>query len=290
MSDELPPWQAALSLGFRHDGVRTVLGRRWHRGPLRIQKLLYPQACGPCHALLVHPPSGIASGDVLKLDVEVATRAAVLMTTPGASKWYRSRGHGASARQEIVLKVDAGGALEWLPQEAVVHVGAHAAQSLQMRLQPGARLLGWDLVQLGLPARGERFLSGRWAQHLSLELGGVPVWQESGVLEGDDRLLTAPQGLDGLPVFGTLWACAPDWPADAENLLEAVRALLPRPEGPLVDVRAAATWLPAPAHLLLVRGIAPQVEALRCLFQQVWALLRPAVIGAPPQTPRIWAT
>lgn len=290
MSAAPPPWQAALALGFRHDGVRTVLARRWHRGPLRIQKLLYPQAGGPCHALLVHPPSGIASGDVLKIEVDVAAGAAVLMTTPGAGKWYRSRGPGAGARQEIVLTVDTGGALEWLPPEAVVHDGARAAQSLQMHLQPGARLLGWDVVQLGLPACGERFLRGHWVQQLSLACGGVLVWQENAALEGNDPLLLAAQGLDGMSVFGTLWACAPEWPSDVEALLHAVRALLPVTEGPLASVRATATWLPAPAHLLLVRGVAPQVEPLRMLFQQAWALLRPGVIGAAPEAPRIWST
>ena len=76
-------WRAELALDYRLQDGRTVLARR-HRGPLQVQKALYPEGQGLCHTLLIHPPGGIAGGDSLSIDVAVQSGAQALITTPGA--------------------------------------------------------------------------------------------------------------------------------------------------------------------------------------------------------------
>src|SRR2546423_14099799 len=115
-------WKARLSLSFARDGNRSVLAERSHEGPLVVQKPLYPEGDAVCHAIVVHPPGGIAGGDELRLDVSAAAGAHALLTTPGAGKWYRSA--GAQAKQLLSFSLQ--GTLEWLPRETIVFDGALA--------------------------------------------------------------------------------------------------------------------------------------------------------------------
>ena len=82
-------WQGRLQLDYRLDGRRTV-GRDSHHGPLRVLKSLHPEGPGTCHHVLVHPPGGLAGGDRLELAVTLGEGAHALVTTPGATRFYRS--------------------------------------------------------------------------------------------------------------------------------------------------------------------------------------------------------
>ena len=85
-------WQARLELSFQLSGGRTILARRQHVGPLIVQRPFYPEGPEVCHTYLLHPPAGIAAGDRIEAAVSVEEGAHVLLTTPGAAKWYRSGG------------------------------------------------------------------------------------------------------------------------------------------------------------------------------------------------------
>jgi|SRR5882724_3441044 len=132
-------WKASLSLAFARQGERSVLVGRAHDGPLVVQKPLYPEGADVCHAIIVHPPGGIAGGDELALDVDCAPQSHAVLTTPGAGKWYRSS--GAWARQSLDFKV--AGTLEWLPRETIVFDGAIAELDTRVELAEGARFIGW---------------------------------------------------------------------------------------------------------------------------------------------------
>jgi urease accessory protein len=106
-------WQARLELGLAQWAGRTVLAHKRHFGPLTVQRPFYPEG-GPCHIYLLHPPGGVVGGDRLEIAVEVGEGAHALITTPGATKFYRSAGPRAHQIQH--LSVAGGGVLEWFPQ------------------------------------------------------------------------------------------------------------------------------------------------------------------------------
>lgn len=273
-----PIWQARLNLGFARRGEASILVRREHIGPLRVQKPLYPEGEAVCHAIVLHPPSGIAGGDDLEIGLQVGPDAHALVTTPGAGKWYRSA--GPQAAQTLRLQVEAGGTLEWLPQETIIFDGALADMDTRIDLAPGARFLGWDILCLGRRASGERFAQGNLHLSTRMNLAGRTTWLERGRLQGDSALLQSAAGLAGFSVSGTLLASAQDIDA---SLLAACRQVQPVESA----AQAGVTLLP---DLLVARYLGHSSEAARTWFAGLWRILRPALIGLEAQPPRIWNT
>ena len=267
-------WKASLSLEFSFENQKTRLTRKIHDGPLVVQKPLYPEGEAVCHAIVVHPPGGIAGGDELTLNAVAGRQASVLLTTPGAAKWYRSA--GAQAKQSIAFGVQ--GLLEWLPQETIVFDGALAETAFAADLDADAGLIGWDIVCLGRTGSGERFRRGRYRSTFQLRREGRLLWLERGRIDGGGRLLESPAGLNGQPVFGTLFACFPNFEG---KMLNALRA-----ENP-TDGEGAVTLLPG---VLLARYLGDSSEAARRYFTALWRILRPALAGRDAVEPRIWRT
>jgi urease accessory protein len=270
-------WHARLELGFAAPGDgRTVLAHRLHKGPLRVQKALYPEGPEVCHTLILHPPAGIAGGDELTVQVTVGAGARALITTPGAGKWYRS--NGPLARQTLDFEVAAGGVLEWLPQESIVFDRVKGHTETRVRLVGDAVFIGLDLLCLGRTASGERFTEGSLRLASRIERDGKLIWSEQGLIEGGSRLLTSPVGLCGQPVTGTLLVAAD---GIGNDLLAACREIRP------IVGEGAVTRLPG---LLVARYLGPSGEPARAWFVALWAALRPALTGRAATVPRIWHT
>jgi urease accessory protein len=269
-------WRAELRLGFQRRGARTVLVERAHRGPLVVQRPLYPEGEAVCHTILVHPPAGIAGGDRLALTLELGANAHVLLTTPGAGKWYRSAG----ARGELVqrVRVGEGGVCEFLPQESIVYDGALGTLATEVELEGSAVFIGAEMLCLGRTAAGERFTRGELALRTRISRDGKPVWLERGVLGGGSALLDAAVGLEGAPVSASLLVAAPACDA---GLLEAWRAIEP------AAGRGAVSLLPG---LLVARWLGPACEPGRAWLARLWGAARLQVAGRAMQVPRIWRT
>lgn len=267
-------WKASLALGFTGGERGTTLSEKHHDGPLVVQKPLYPEGGEVCHAIVVHPPGGIAGGDELSLQVKAGAGASALLTTPGAAKWYRSS--GPWARQD--LRFDVHGTLEWLPQETIVFDGALAQSALHVDLASGATLIGWDLVCLGRTGSGERYARGSYRSRIEVRREGRLLWQERGRVDGGGPLMDSAAGLAGNPVYGTLFACGAGLD---QALLGELRKHAPE------SGRGAVTMLPG---VLLARYLGDSSEAARRHFIALWRELRPVLTGREATEPRIWRT
>jgi urease accessory protein len=272
-----PTWPAELELVFARQGQRTVLERKRHRGPLVVQRPFHPEPDGTCHVYVLHPPGGVAGGDELSLDAEAKERSSALLTTPAASKLYRTKSPRASLRQSF--QVRSGATLEWLPQETIAFGGSHVTSTTTVHLARDASYIGWEITCLGRPAAGDGFLTGSFRQCTEL-------WREERLLLVDRTQVDAGSparnavwGFQGQPVYATLVATS-----TSPSLVAALR------EGVTLESpgdRFAATALPG---VTICRFLGASSERARRAFVAAWRILRAEILEKSACPPRIWTT
>ncbi len=274
-------WHAQLDLTYRLQQERSVVYPA-HSGPLRVLQSLYPEGPAICHNVLVHPPGGLVGGDTLAMHIDVGSGAHALVTTPGATRFYRST--GLSATQTLQAKLAPHARLEWLPLEAIAHDQCQAENRAIFELAPGAELMGWDVTALGLPAAQLPFRHGSFTQHL--EIPGV--WLEQGrLLAQDTRLMDGPLGLAGHRCLATLFFAAgePLTRARRELALANMHELLQT-----CNLRESAGVTSPHEQVLVLRVLAPLVEPAMQLLQAARMVWRETLWGLHSPAPRIWAT
>jgi urease accessory protein len=278
-------WHGTLGLDYRRDLLRgeprTVLHDR-HDGPLRVLASLYPEGPSVCQNVLVHPPGGLVGGDRLAIDITLDVQAHALITTPGATRFYRSLGDPAV--QWLTARVADGARLEWLPLETIAYSGCIGENLMRFDLAPGAEMIGWDLLALGLPASNLAFERGRFTQ--SIDMPGK--WLERGVIDATDkRLLDSPIGWTGNRAMGTIWFATGSSMSAArrDELLATARAAI---EGDILQRTAGATSVHD--DVVVLRVLAPRIEHAMALLTRVWSAWRTAAWQLPAVPPRVWRT
>lgn len=270
-------WRADLQLRYEARGERTFLAHREHVGPLRVQRSFYPEPgraqSGSCHTYIIHPPGGVVGGDELNVDVAVGEGANVLLTTPAATKYYRS--DGRVARQTQRVRVFAA-QFEWLPQEGIFHSGAHVRSITRFDLSRQSRFIGWEIPCLGLPARSEQFDAGRLELDLELWIDSQPVFIDRLRIDGELVARAARVDLAGHHAIGTMLA----YPAD-HAMVDELRAV------ELEHVQLAATLVDG---VMMCRALGSQAEHVKHAFVALWQRLRPRMLRREVTLPRIWST
>ena len=270
-------WAAELELWFAPNAGKTRLMRRRHVGPLVVQRPFHPEKDGACHVYLLHPPGGVAGGDQLDLRFHLDADARALLTTPGATKFYRSD-HGRGV-QSTTIEVGANAVCEYLPQETIVFDGADASLDTRVTLEAGATYVGWDFICLGRPAAGERFDTGTLRQRIEIVRDGEPIWFERLLLAGGSAIQDAPYALAGRPTWGTMVYAGPT----AEDAADRVRDAI----GGAGDGVFSVSQL---EQCVVCRYLGPRVSQGKSLFVRAWDSLRTSCQGKAASLPRIWAT
>jgi urease accessory protein len=261
-------------LGFVRRGDGTALGHLFQRTPCRV---LFPRPDpgDPLTAVLLTTSGGLAGGDVLGLDIDVASGVGALVTSQAAEKVYRSL--GPDCRVAARLAVADGAALEFLPQETILFEGARLRRHTAVAVAATGRFLACDMLVFGRTARGEAYTRGRLHDAWEVRHGGRLAWVDAVRLDGDiAATLAAPMAFAGATAFATALYVGEDGAA----LLPRARALTD--DGPS---RAGATLVNG---VLLARFLGPRAADVREHLGRYLSGLRQAALGLPARLPRVW--
>jgi urease accessory protein len=262
-----------LHLRFERRGPRTVLARCRSAVPLQV---LTPLALPDPAAVvsILNPTGGLVGGDQLRVDVEVGPEAHACLTTPSATKVYRTA--GAPARQEVTLHLGAGAVVEYVPDHTIPHAGSDFRQALRAEVGAGARLIVVDAFAAGRVARAEAWRFARlesallvgdasgWLLWDRFVLGGSDAWDAIGLAEGAPYFAT-------VAIFGD---------ETGEALADVVGAVISACPG----VRAAGG--PLARRGAIIRCLAESAADLRDAVERLWTAARRRLLGYPPLTLR----
>lgn len=202
--------QLSLRAAARPDGV-TALAAQSFRAPFHLSKPYWEADTRTLLVQVVNPTAGILSGDRLESAVAVESGAAVLLTTPSASRVFRMREGEARSLQRFT--VSRGAWLEVLPEPLVPHRGSVFHQRTSLAVEPGGAAFYADLLFPGRIAHGETWGWSRLVLELEVRSGDYLILRERLDHTGEQlRALAAMAGAGEGACFGNAVLIAPDLP------------------------------------------------------------------------------
>lgn len=266
-------WSANLSLGFQLIEDKTVLAHRARKGPLAVQRPFYPEG-GTCHVYLLHPPGGVVGGDSIIINAKVGNQAEALVTTPGATKFYRSAGSIAFQNQNLSISKD--GCFEWFPQENIFFPGAFVQMKTQIDLDESSNLAMWEINCFGRPTAREFFDFGSVDTSLQILKNKKIIINE--------RLRFNSETKDRISLMASLQVSATFIMSNIEESnMQLVRQCFPND----LNNHFSASLID---DYLVVRYLGNSTDFARKVFIAIWSLLRCSAFGKVTNHPRIWNT
>lgn len=162
---------------IRQADGRTVLAEQFFQAPFHLSKPHWDPAAEVLHVQVVNPTAGILAGDALRSEISVSTGAAVLVSTPSATRVFKMDA-GGSATSTQRWNVAAGAWLEVMPEPLVPHRGSRFHQETAVHAEAGAGLLLIDQLMPGRLAHGEAWQWDRLILGLTVRLGGELILRE----------------------------------------------------------------------------------------------------------------
>jgi urease accessory protein len=155
---------------------KTVLAGQSFRAPFHVGKAYWDEEAKALRVQVVNPTAGILEGDKLEMDIAVGRGAALLVTTPSASRVFHMRSGEAVASQRF--SVETGGWLEFLPEPLVPHDQSSFRQTTKIDVAEGGEIVFADLLMPGRIARGETWAWSRLRLELAVRVGGELILRE----------------------------------------------------------------------------------------------------------------
>jgi urease accessory protein len=257
-----------------------VLTERRYALPLQVLEPMELEA-GVAALMLLNPTGGVVGGDRLCTEVRLGAGSHACLTTPSATRIYRSVGPPAVLSFRATL--DAGARLEYVPDHLIPSPGARVRQCSEVVLGPGAMALILDAWSVGRPARGEAWDFAELDLGLAVSDADGPILRERACL-GGCRFWDRLGGAEGHAYVATFAAVGAGAGGDSigerrtwEGLAVALTACAAKATG---GARVGVSALGRGG--VLARVLARSAPALLEATDALWAGSRRWLYGLPP--------
>jgi len=187
---------------------RTALAAQSFHAPYHISKPYWDADTRTLLVQVVNPTAGILAGDRLESAIAVEADAALLVTTPSASRVFKMKDGTAECHQQF--KVAVGGWLEVMPEPLVPHRGCSFRQTTRIEVALGGGMFYADLLMPGRIAHGEAWEWEKLCLEIDVRLGGGLILRERLAQSGEElRSLAALAGSGPAACFANAVLVAP---------------------------------------------------------------------------------
>lgn len=252
---------------------RTILRRSFFRNPLQVFQPIAIDGDRCAYTHILNPCGGLVGGDRLEIEGRLEKGTHVLLTTPSATRIYRSVEKTAIQTSNIEVGPDA--VLEWIPDTVIPFAGSRFSQHLEVRLDIGATLFLWDAFSSGRIARGERWAFAYFKNeiHIIMSEGGKVL--ERYILD-PSRVNPASLGLGETWDYFASFYIISGRPVDWSTLLDELASLLDQWPG---HVMGGVSSLAIPG--LALRIAAKRAVDLSSVQSALWGTARLELLGFP---------
>ena len=158
-----------MRLQFERRGPRTILSESRFTLPLQALTPLELED-GTAYLMLLNPTGGVVGGDHLLTEIVQEDGTHVCLTTPSATRIYRTA--EKPALLETVIRIGEEATLEYLPDHVIPHAGSALRQSLRVEMARGSRAILLESFAAGRVARGERWTFSQFDSRTEVVLCG----------------------------------------------------------------------------------------------------------------------
>jgi urease accessory protein len=230
-------------------------------------------ADGASYLMLLNPTGGVLGGDRLTTEIVQEAGTHVCLTTPSATRIYRTTEKPAVL--ETRVRVGEGATLEYFPDHVIPHAGSALRQILRIELARGSRAIVLDSMAAGRVAHGERWKFAETESRTEVYACGKPAYVNRTRIVPAERKpdqLGAMQGFDYMSCMAIFADGFTNW----KELCAAANEEL----NGLPDILGGASELSHGG--CVIRLLAHSASAMTLANQQLWNAARSRIAGLPP--------
>jgi len=265
-----------LRLRFARSGASTILAQSRFSLPLQALTPL-TLADGASYLMLLNPTGGVLGGDHLVTEIVQEAGTHVCLTTPSATRIYRTAEKPAIL--ETVIHLDEGATLEYFPDHVIPHVGSALHQSLRIEMARGSRAMILDSMASGRVAHGERWSFTQMDSRTEVFASGRPAYLNRTRIVPASKRPDRPGWMEEFDYMSCVGLFA-----DGFAHWKEVSAVLNEELNGMPNVRGGATLLSRDG--CVVRFLARSASDMTLTNKKLWDAARGQIAGLPPMDHR----